>query len=99
MAFANIEIPLQLGKIINELTKFTTSQAAEGGREFWSSMKEPACKLLITYAVQVTEQIVANCTLLTYEKRNPLAAKQTVKSLELSFFLAKNDKISLYPCK
>lgn len=53
MAFANIEVPLQLGKLANELTKFTRAEAREGLIDFWSVIKEPATKLLLTYAMQV----------------------------------------------
>ena len=38
---------------MNELTKFTSAEVREGVVDFWSVIKEPATKLLLTYAMQV----------------------------------------------
>jgi len=55
VAFANIQIPLQLGVIVNNLTKFTTNNQ---GDNFWSQMKEPVFKILVTYSLQVNLIII-----------------------------------------
>mgnify|MGYP001799038685 CR=1 len=49
VAFANIEIPLQLGKVVNALTACTRDSV----EDFWSLIGVPALKLAGTYAIQV----------------------------------------------
>ena len=50
VAFANIQIPLQLGEVVNRLTTFATHEQVG---DFWNLMKEPVYKISITYLLQV----------------------------------------------
>lgn len=50
VAFANIQIPLQLGAVVNALQTCMKEQVDD----FWALMKEPAMKLTLTYIVQVS---------------------------------------------
>ncbi|XP_067937710.1 mitochondrial potassium channel ATP-binding subunit-like [Watersipora subatra] len=49
VAFANIEIPLQLGVVVNKLTACATGERVV---DFWGLMKEPAYRISVTYIMQ-----------------------------------------------
>lgn len=51
MAFANIQIPLQLGDVVNNLTKCSTGQRVV---DFWAMMRAPVTKIGLTYCIQVS---------------------------------------------
>lgn len=64
VAFANIQIPLQLGELVNCLT----TCASERPNDYWSLMKDSTLKLIATYLTQVLVKY-ARILVLFYTRR------------------------------